>query len=450
MSRTASSGYLRDMFFTVRKIDGFIINIDDFEGDDQLLAQVMAELRPNFKLTFTSQKAVDYSRFGIFNTDVFSAQSLFELSMYQNVLRRAITKMSTVPSSTVFLCRGASLLRNAHELLLGTIVMLPPGIVDQAKLSIFQAFPDFLINDVHDLKECLSGGDVGFGGEYSASPPQVFIFDHKNVKLCRFPNVPNTEHPDCPVFVAGRYFGRSDPRHGLHALSTRIVRSKSTPEAQASCFADLFIRGAWWASDGNIDCITRVPARPGDTDRLLLYLNEIPNTKTFTANNLNPAILRPDALQCIVKYPKLKTLNYQQRKEAVKGAFQANPNLKGQRIILLDDVQTTGATLNECIAMLKNAGAKTVLPLVLGYHPYALQTLELADDHELHCTNCNATLTGRCKKDGGEPFFGCSGWKPGENHSTQTFIQGISRKLALMEPRLMQMDEELQSEDIWF
>ncbi len=440
------------MFFTVRKIDGFVINIDDFEGADALFTQVLAELRPEYKLVFTTQKGGDFSRFGIAAGDVFQAQSLFELSMYQNVFRRAITKMGTVPSTTVFMCRSAKFLRNAHELLLGTIVMIPPGIGDFEKLAIYQEFPDFLLNTVAELKECLCGGDVGFGGEYSAAPPGVFIFNSTNVRTCRFPSVPNMEHPDCPVYVAGRYFGYSDPRHKLHALSTRIVTSKKKPEGQAACFADLFIRGAWYASGGNIDFITRVPARPGDTDRLLLYLNELPNTQTFKTENLDAQILRPDILQCIVKYPKLKTLNYQQRKDAVKGAFQADHAVAGKRIVLLDDVQTTGATLNECIRMLKGAGAQNILPLVLGYHPYALQTLGLTDDHEIHCNSngCTATLIGRCNN-AGEPFLGCSGWKPGQNyHATRNFVQGITEKLALMEPHLMQMDEELQSEDIWF
>ncbi|CAN5440404.1 hypothetical protein BH10CYA1_BH10CYA1_62160 [soil metagenome] len=436
------------MFFTVRKIDGFVINIDDFENDDPLFTDVLALLRPSYKLAFTSQKGGDFSRFGIAPADVFSAQSFFELSMYQNVFRRAINKLGTVPSSTVYICRNYGLLRHAHELLLGTIVMMPPGASDTEKLYVYQEFPDFVLNSVAELKESLCGGDVGFGGEYSAAPPGVFIFSPAGVRTCRFPNVPNTEHPDCPVYVAGRYFGYSDPRHKLHALSTRIVTSKRKPEGQAKCFADLFIRGAWWASGGNIDYITRVPSRPSETDRLLLYMDEIPNSATFKTQNLDPKILRTDLLQCNVKYPKLKTLNYQQRKEAVKGAFQASPDVAGKRIVLLDDVQTTGATLNECIHMLKNAGAQSVMPLVLGYHPYALQTLGLTDDHELRC-HCNSTLIGRCNNTG-DPFFGCSGWKPGQNHATRNFLQGVTDKLKLMEPHLLQMDEELKSENIGF
>lgn len=441
------------MFFTVRRIDGFVINVDDFDGDDLLLSQVLGELRSRYKLAFTSRKSADLTRFGIAEEDVFRPRSLFEVSMFQNVIRRAIQRMGTLPSSTVFLCRRAGLLRNAHELLLGTIVIVPPAASDEEKLSVYQQFPDFLISNISDLRNCLSGENVGFGGEFSAAPPGVFIFDPDSVRICQFPSVPNSEHPDCPVYVAGRYFGFSDPRHSLHALSIRIVRSKKNPAAQAKCFADLFIRGAWWASGGQIDMITRVPPRPGEqVDRLLLYLNEMSTTAIFRTESLISTILRPDVLECTVKYPKQTAQNFQGRKESVRGAFQAQPDVTGKKVVLLDDVQTTGATLNECIHMLKKAGAKSVLPLVLGYHPYTLQTLGLTDDHELHCTSCNSTLIGRCKRENGEPFFGCSGWQQddGRSHSYKGFANGINEKLSLMQNRLMQPDEELQSEDIRF
>ncbi len=51
-----------------------------------------------------------------------------------------------------------------------------------------------------------------------------------------------------------------------------------------------------------------------------------------------------------------------QRTQNVKNAFQvvAPQNIKGKRIVLIDDVYTTGSTLNECAKALKKAGAKSV------------------------------------------------------------------------------------------
>lgn len=46
------------------------------------------------------------------------------------------------------------------------------------------------------------------------------------------------------------------------------------------------------------------------------------------------------------------------RRENVRGAFAwQGESLAGQRVLLIDDVLTTGATANECAAVLKSAGA---------------------------------------------------------------------------------------------
>ena len=56
-----------------------------------------------------------------------------------------------------------------------------------------------------------------------------------------------------------------------------------------------------------------------------------------------------------------------QRTQNVKNAFQvvAPEHLKGKRIVLIDDVYTTGSTLNECAKALKKAGAKSVDALTI-------------------------------------------------------------------------------------
>ncbi|MDR0570551.1 MAG: ComF family protein [Clostridiales Family XIII bacterium] len=52
------------------------------------------------------------------------------------------------------------------------------------------------------------------------------------------------------------------------------------------------------------------------------------------------------------------------RSENIKGAFRAEPNrakaLRGRKILLVDDIYTTGSTMNECALALKAAGAKAV------------------------------------------------------------------------------------------
>ena len=57
------------------------------------------------------------------------------------------------------------------------------------------------------------------------------------------------------------------------------------------------------------------------------------------------------------------TLTREQRKQNVKEVYkiQNQEKIKGKRIILFDDIYTTGSTANECSRILKQNGAKEIL-----------------------------------------------------------------------------------------
>jgi ComF family protein len=58
--------------------------------------------------------------------------------------------------------------------------------------------------------------------------------------------------------------------------------------------------------------------------------------------------------------PSQNGLSASGRKRNVAGAFGVSEKLHGQTIVLVDDVMTTGATLNACAMVLKRAGAERV------------------------------------------------------------------------------------------
>lgn len=64
-------------------------------------------------------------------------------------------------------------------------------------------------------------------------------------------------------------------------------------------------------------------------------------------------------------------LKKDQRKSNILGAFIVNPKykskIKGTRIIIVDDISTTGSTMRECGKILKTSGAGKVLGVTLAH-----------------------------------------------------------------------------------
>ena len=62
-----------------------------------------------------------------------------------------------------------------------------------------------------------------------------------------------------------------------------------------------------------------------------------------------------------------KTLSKDERRINVEGAFKIKDNrdIFNKVVILIDDVMTTGSTINECKKILKNNGAKRIIVLTI-------------------------------------------------------------------------------------
>lgn len=75
----------------------------------------------------------------------------------------------------------------------------------------------------------------------------------------------------------------------------------------------------------------------------------------------------PDMLVRIRPTETQSLLDQESRKANVRGVFHINRgrDIRGENILLLDDVYTTGATMHEAARELKRAGASSVMGLVM-------------------------------------------------------------------------------------
>jgi ComF family protein len=94
------------------------------------------------------------------------------------------------------------------------------------------------------------------------------------------------------------------------------------------------------------------------------------NQSTLLARELNRLSSIPCIDSCLIRLtyitPQAKLSSALERRQNIAGAFTCKDDrLKGKNIIIIDDVSTSGATMNACSAALKSAGAVSVWGLTL-------------------------------------------------------------------------------------
>lgn len=75
----------------------------------------------------------------------------------------------------------------------------------------------------------------------------------------------------------------------------------------------------------------------------------------------------PFSLRRVRETPPQTELNEEERRRNVRGAFALAPgrSIERRNVLLVDDVYTSGATVNECVRTLRKSGARKVFVLTL-------------------------------------------------------------------------------------
>ncbi len=146
----------------------------------------------------------------------------------------------------------------------------------------------------------------------------------------------------------------------LHAFKYRGATwlSADLTDLLRACYAIYFARAG-------LDTVTYVPLYPA-RERERSY-NQAFLLAQGLAATCPPLVLR-GCLRRVRPTPSQTNLTAGERIANVKSMFsiQAPQDTVGRRILLVDDVMTTGATVNECARTLKQAGAALVGVLTVG------------------------------------------------------------------------------------
>lgn len=122
-------------------------------------------------------------------------------------------------------------------------------------------------------------------------------------------------------------------------------------------FCDWLLLGYEKLGDKDFYAVVPVPAFETSETRLSSL------TRKFSLLANLP--FRPELLRKIRKTEKQHNLYASERRINIIGAFEADPSVKGKKILLVDDIFTTGSTVNECASAFYDKGAEKVCILTL-------------------------------------------------------------------------------------
>lgn len=286
------------------------------------------------------------------------------------ILKLETTKIAYVSSNYSFI-------KNACSFLSATIWLSESVDYDDTK-----KLSDIVVEDINRLIDTLEKNVAGFFGEVVMFPEPTRPSFILNVDF-------SVDDEEIPMAVIGRYFGCSHYMNQLHPFSSAIYLNKKDRKPYTGVFNEIFGRIyaeviSLIAKNNNIDGVCAVPVKPGKIDRFEEPLDIISNICNIENFNIN--------FSCIKSYSDQKGLGAEEREKNIKGVFRYTGDLSGKTVVLIDDIVTTGATLRECIRVLRNAGAEEILVVVM-----AINQLDSAywntDFPKVRCPVCGSKMS---------------------------------------------------------
>lgn len=200
--------------------------------------------------------------------------------------------------------------------------------------------------------KCLCCGEIIKDGRVFCDTclPEIGFTEGKCCKVCGIPLNPHFESPICARCRDLKlYFDRNLPvmEHtgfGRRAVLNVKYGKRSFIPSAAFLITDKLIKNKILP-----DAVTFVPETDKSKSKRGYGVTEM--LSFYTAKYLGVEHIK--ALKKIRETEKQKELTANQRKINVRGAYKLNDIPQGESVLIIDDVFTTGATMNECAKIIK-------------------------------------------------------------------------------------------------
>lgn len=392
------------MYRCISELKGLVIDIESFTDN---CINDWADIINKYRCLFLVTDEENAKKLNIIYGDEIICYKMAKfVKMFapsQSTHGKALKLLGLKATEVAYVSQNKNFLENAMGFLGGTI-----WITDKLTYEDVATAPDLICTNFASFKQVVLSGVKGFFGE-------VKIYPDDESKGMIIQTSIGSMGKNYPLYMLGRYFGTSHYMNQLHPYSSAISLNKyEKGKAFGSYnirFFDLYkVAVKRIQIIEKVDGILAVPTRLGQKDRFKTILQMVSTACGIQNLGAN--------FRCIRDYPTQKSLTAAERQENIKGAFYYKGDLSGKHVILIDDVVTTGSTIQECIEELMCRGADKVSIVVLAVNQKR-GNYWCVNEVQVSCSQCGEKMHLLINSKNKDFFYSCYSCR-----STKNFEEG--------------------------